>query len=249
MTLLIIIIGIILGSFANVLIHRLPKGESIVLPRSCCAVCAVQLKWYQLIPIISYLFCLAKCKQCKNKIPIRYLIVEILVPCLFYLFFFLFGPSLFTLKLIVFSYFSIILFFTDIETKILPNELTYSLAIIGISFFIYEGIAIKGLIGFSTGFITFYLISIIGKKLYKQPVIGGGDIKLISAMGSYWGTQVCIITIYLSFIIGGVFAILLILFKKKNRKQEIAFGPSLIIASFISIFFTNTIWQILFPTL
>jgi leader peptidase (prepilin peptidase) / N-methyltransferase len=247
--LIILFSGLILASFANMLIYRLPRSLSIISPRSFCTNCKKQLSSKQLLPLLGFLLSKGTCSFCRCKIPIRYILVELIIPIGFLFITHQFGLTFIAFKLAFFFYFSTILLFTDLETQLLPNSITYLITSSGLLFFTIEHLAVKAVLGLLTGFVTFYLIAVVGKLVYKKDVIGGGDIKLAAGIGAFWGTQLCIISIYVSFVLGGVAAVMLLLLKKKDRQSNIAFGPALIIGTFIALSFKDVLWTLFFPTL
>ena len=129
----VIVFGGLWGSFANVCIYRIPNNEGVVSGRSFCPNCKIKINWHDNIPLISYLVLGGKCRNCKKKISIQYFIVETLSIILFTLIYYKFGVTLTTLYLIILSLFFLIIFFIDLKHFIIPNILTFSLMIIGLS--------------------------------------------------------------------------------------------------------------------
>ncbi|RAP36455.1 hypothetical protein DID80_05345, partial [Candidatus Marinamargulisbacteria bacterium SCGC AAA071-K20] len=147
LNLLVILSSLVLASFANMLIYRLPRSLSIIKPRSFCIDCKKSLSPTQLIPLFGFLYSKGKCLFCSNSIPLRYLLVELIVPLGLFGIFHVYGLSFYSLKLSVFFYLSTILFFTDLDTQILPNSMTYLLTSLGLLFFMIEGHAVMSVIG------------------------------------------------------------------------------------------------------
>ena len=125
------ILGSLWGSFCNVCIYRLPNNENIVKGRSFCLSCKNQIKWYDNIPFLSFIFLRGKCRNCSSKISFQYFLVELISAISFLAIYFIYGISITTLLLIILSVFFIIIFFIDLKHYIIPNELTFPLMVIG----------------------------------------------------------------------------------------------------------------------
>ena len=125
------VLGSIWGSFCNVCIYRLPDNDSVVTKRSFCRSCRNKIKWYDNIPLLSFIFLKGKCRSCNNKISSQYFLVELISAISFLSIYFIYGISITTLLLIILSIFLIIIFFIDLKHYIIPNELTFPLMLIG----------------------------------------------------------------------------------------------------------------------
>ena len=237
----VFLFGAILGSFLNVLIHRIPKEENVVFPRSHCPSCLKIIPWFENIPLFSFLYLKGKCSGCRAKIHWRYPLVELLMG-LGILFLWddsiLMGNGLwiFLLKLITLSIL-IVHFFIDLEHQILPDILNLILGVLFLSyaFFHYSwGFWFFGaLIGAG-----FPLLVTWGFYLVRGQIgLGGGDIKLFGILGLYLGPVVVIHTIFLSCFIGALFGGGAILMGKMDKSKPIAFGPFIIIVAALQIFF------------
>ena len=246
-TICFFILGTILGSFYNVVGYRLPKGESLIKPASHCPNCNHELKWYELIPIISFLIQNGKCRNCKKKISIFYPLIELLTGLLFSLSFYLFGFSYnFLIMLITSSVFSIVLV-SDINYLIIPDEITIiaSCLIIVINFILLD--LKTALILFLSGiflFVLMYLIMKFGNYLFKKESLGGADIKLMFLVGLILKPVEGIFCIFLASIIALPISSIRIL---KDKNNVIPFGPFIIVALIIIILFginSNTLLSI-----
>jgi leader peptidase (prepilin peptidase)/N-methyltransferase len=243
------IVGLLFGSFLNVVILRVPKGKSVVAPRSSCMKCGHLIKWYENIPVFSYLFLKGKCSSCKTPIGIRYPLIELLVGIIAVL---LFPSNLSDTSMIDFVVFFAIaciflaLFVIDIEHHLLPDKLNiYLFAILApysINKFGFIDPLIGGLIGFGGTFGITYLFY----KIKGQIGLGGGDIKLFGILGLYLGPEGIVQLIFLSSLCGSIFGIILIAFKKLPKDKPFAFGPYILIVSAIQIFFPGIFQQINF---
>jgi len=230
----IFLFGAALGSFFNVCISRIPRKKSIVFPSSHCPSCGKNIRKRDNIPVFSYIFLKGKCRDCGLPIPLRYLIVEIITPALFLLLFFVNETrfDLVYLKYIVFISYGIILFFIDLDLKIIPDKLSLSLIVIGLIFAILPGsdISLKSaLIGSSASFTLFLLMAYFFQLITKKDSLGGGDIKLIAGMGMILGLSGILFTI----VISSVIALITLLLIKHDMKKEFPFGPFLIIAGIL----------------
>ena len=245
--LFIFCLGLIIGSFLNVVILRLNTGRSIAKGRSHCARCNHILGWHELIPVFSFLFLKGKCKTCRQNISFQYPIVELITGILFvlaYSFFVVpFGLSVFSW--IVFAFSTIVsslltvIFVYDLRHKVIPNSMVYPfivMSLISVFFKMYylpKVFWFKLLIAGPIIAAPFFLIWLIS----KGRAMGFGDVKLALGIGWLVGIVGGIFTLVLSFWIGGFVGIfLLILSKKYNLRSEIAFAPFLILALAIVVF-------------
>lgn len=227
------ILGSIMGSFYHVIATRISNGKSLITPQSHCEKCNHNLKWYELIPIISYLIQGGKCRKCKEKLPISYLFMEICTGILFSVCFHVFGFDLNLLEALIFISSLIIVIISDIEYMIILDEVLI-FAITGIilvdiiNIGIYET-AIKILSG-TGAFATMLLIKKIGDTIFKQESLGGGDIKLMFLIGLVIGYSMSICNIFFATFIAFPIALFLLISKKDNI---IPFGPFLSMSAVI----------------
>ena len=239
MTILIFLFGLTIGSFLNVCIYRIPKGESISFPPSHCMGCGTRLKSYDLIPVISFIVARGKCRYCGEKISLQYPIIEVLNGILYLLIYYKFGLSLLLIKYSILCSILLVISIIDLNLKIIPNSINLFLLLYGIIFNIIEfsfNNLTSNLFGLFIGGGLFLLIAIISKG-----AMGGGDIKLVAVLGLLFGFKKILLITFLSFIIGAVISILLLLFKINKRKDYIPFGPFICIGTFITIIYGNNI--------
>ena len=233
---IVFILGSIWGSFSNVCIHRLPNNKGVAKGRSYCPSCKKQIRWYDNIPIFSYVFLKAKCRDCSAKINVKYLLVELICALSFVWFFYLFGLSLTTLLFFILSIFFVIIFFIDLKHFIIPNELTFPLMAIGLfkSFdpnlnqYLFPNF-LNSLIGGVAGYIIIWMIIFIYKRLRNKEGMGLGDAKLLSAIGFWFGWISIPFILFFSSFIALVLAIPSLINKSKNLSSQIPFGPYLIL--------------------
>ncbi len=238
-TFTIFLLGLIFGSFANVVILRLPKGESIVVPSSHCCKCKHKINWFDNIPIISWIFLLGKCRHCSSKISIRYPIIELLTGLVFVGIFLKLGYTWTTLEILIFSFCGIICSVIDLDHFILPDVFTLSGIVIGLlgSLLNPERDVTNAFLGLFMGGGFFWLVAYGYYLLKGEEGIGGGDIKLMAWIGAVFGWQVIPFVILVSSISGSLVGIILMLGSGgKGLKTIIPFGPYLFFSAILSIF-------------
>lgn len=231
------IIGCIFGSFFNVVGYRIPNGLSIVRPGSFCTKCKHSLKWYELIPIFSFLIQKGRCRSCHEKISIIYPVVEMTTGLLFLTSYVVFGFSYeFIIAIIVASLLMIVLV-SDINFLIIPDEVTLFFCILMLIVnLIGKGISYAS-ISLLSGvflFILMYLIMRLGNWLFKKESLGGGDVKLMFFVGMAVGPVLGAFSIFLSSLIALPLSLIVYL---KDKDNVIPFGPFIIIAVFALILF------------
>ena len=230
------ILGILCGSFFNVVGYRLPKEESIVFPASHCPNCNHKLGPLELIPIISYIFLGGKCKECKQKISIIYPIFEFVTGIMFALSYYLFGfSSNYIISLIACSVLLIIII-SDLRYLIIPDEVLLIGIILILLVRMYVGgwqLGLETLIDGIIGFLIMYLVKIIGDFMFKKESMGGGDIKLLFFFGLFLGWELSLISIFIASFIGLPISLYILL---KNKSHIIPFGPFLSIAALLLYF-------------
>ena len=230
------ILGSVWGSFSNVCIFRLPQDKGVVLDRSFCPKCKSVIRWFDNIPIVSFLFLKRKCRNCEYKIDFQYFIVELLSAITFCVIYYVYGLSVTTLLLIILSIFFIIIFFIDLKHFIIPNELSFPLMFIGFVKSFYPNLDtvifpnfINSLIGGALGYIIIWTIIFLYKKIKNKEGMGLGDAKLLSALGFWFGwISIPFILIFSSLTALG-FSLPSLIRKSKNLSTEIPFGPHLVI--------------------
>ncbi|MBI3585267.1 MAG: prepilin peptidase [Nitrospinae bacterium] len=231
-------VGAAIGSFSNVCVYRLPKKLSIISPSSQCPNCGKSISPFDNIPIISFLILRGRCRYCQSPISWRYPIVELITGLIFLSLYlnFRISPQFFIYALLCTSL--IIIAFIDLEHKIIPDVITLPGIIIGLtlSLTIPHITLINSIKGLLLGGGLFYAIAIISRG-----GMGGGDIKLIAMVGSFLGWKNVLLTIFLGSLFGSIVGIVLIILKKKNRKDMVPFGPFLSLGAIVSIFYGREI--------
>lgn len=233
MNIMVFIFGLVLGSFYNVLGYRLPNEMSIVYPNSHCPNCNHKLKFYELIPVLSYVFLLGKCKKCKKRISIIYPFFELLTGILFLISYLVFGNSIKFIIAITFISILIIISISDVKYYIIPDEVL----IVGTIFLLIEFIintyinnldifigVIKPILNGAGSFAALYLFKIVGDYTFKKESLGGGDIKLLFLIGFVLGFDMSIVTIFIASFIALPLSIFSLV---KNDSNILPFGPYL----------------------
>lgn len=232
------VLGMVIGSFLNVCIDRIPLNQSISSPPSRCPQCEKRIAAYDLIPVISYLVLGGRCRYCKEKIPFRVFFVEIMTGLIFFLIWRQFGQSWQTLAVSVYCSLLIVIAFIDLEHRKVLNLLVFPaiwVALIMVPLLHFEEFW-SYLAAGAAGFAALFLISVI-----RPGAMGMGDVKLIIFLGLITGFPDIILLLFLAFVLGGLIAGFLLLLKKINRKDPIAFGPFLALAGFIVLLYGDQI--------
>jgi len=243
LSIFIFIIGLAIGSFLNVCIYRLPCEESLFYPPSHCPECGSSIRWFDNIPLISYLLLKGKCRSCKKPISFQYPSVEAVTGFLFlfaFLRYFLNSsiiPIFPLLKDLFLISFLIPIFFIDLKHQIIPNSLSYPLIISGVILSFLQRTLLSSAAGIGIGGGALFLIYFIGSHLLKEESMGMGDIKLSMGIGAFLGGEKTLLFLFLSFIIGGIFAAIFLLLHLKKKRERIPFAPFLTVSALISIFF------------
>ena len=238
MTILISLYGLLIGSFLNVCIYRIPREESIVFPSSHCPNCGTKLLWHDLVPVFSYLVLRGNCRYCGEKISPQYPIVELLNSLIYTLTYWKFGLSFSFLYYAVIFSILIVIAFIDLNEMIIPDILIILILTVTVLyrlllFLLYSKSfdllnSIGGLVLSSFLFILIILISKGG--------MGGGDVTLIGSLGFILGIKKILLTIFSAFIFGAIISIILLVTKIREKKDPIPFGPFIILGFFITVF-------------
>lgn len=250
---LIFFFGSMIGSFLNVVIYRLPLGQSVVTPRSSCTACGRMIPWYENIPMFSYIFLRGKCSNCHTKFSIRYLLIEFMVGVIFLLISFKIHPFLDPVQwFILVSIASIFVchFFIDIEHHLLLDSLNIAFLIVAMIQVVLSGEYLNAGIGGAVGFMGPFLISLAFLKLRGQVGLGGGDVKLFGVLGILLGPFGVLMNLFLSSFVGSVFTIGLMMTKGIDKKNPFAFGPYILMVASVQIFapeLFSKFSQLIFP--
>jgi leader peptidase (prepilin peptidase)/N-methyltransferase len=259
------VIGLLVGSFLNVVIHRIPKmmqresdnyvasetnqelpytdQYNLIVPRSACPQCGHQISAWENIPVISYLLIGGKCKQCKSPISARYPIVESITALLTAFIIWRFGSGIIGLSAVLFTWLLIAMTFIDIDTQLLPDDLTLSLLWCGLLVNMTGGFVSldSAVLGAVFGYFSLWSVYWIFKLVTGKEGMGYGDFKLLAALGAWMGWTMLPLIILLSSLVGAVVGISMIVFGKMNKNIPIPFGPYLAGAGFIALVWGQTI--------
>ncbi len=229
------LLGICIGSFLNVCIDRLPAGKSLVYPPSGCDTCQHHLSWFDLFPVFSYIFLRGRCRYCQAKIPIRVLWVELGTGLLVAFLFWRFGWQPELAVSIVYCSVLIVLGVIDFYHQLILNKIVYSVAIVAVILNIFLpqfGLHsfLFGLLGGAVGFLILFIPAVISRT-----GMGRGDVKMAGLIGLMCGFPNVFVAVFGGIILGGLVAIILLLLKKKTRKEGIPFGPFLSLATIVTL--------------
>jgi leader peptidase (prepilin peptidase)/N-methyltransferase len=225
--------GLLWGSFANVVIHRFPKGESVVFPRSRCPACGAPIAAFDNIPVLSWLLLLGRCRACKAPISWRYPLVEFITGALFAAVFYRYGWSWLTLEYLVFVWGLVVVSFIDLDLMILPDVFTIGGMILGMI-----GAALNpqrefmaSVWGVLMGGGFLWLVAYLYLLARKEEGMGGGDIKLLAWIGAVLGWTGVPFVVLVSSLLGSVIGVALSLRRRSGLKSVIPFGPYLAAAA------------------
>jgi len=267
----IALIGLVIGSFLNVVIYRLPvmlyrewkdhayrlleqdvpseianqEKFNLLTPRSRCPKCHHEIAAWQNIPIISYLVLRGRCAHCKTKIALRYPFIEFTTALLSVIVAIYFGVTVQTFFALIFTWALIALTFIDIDEQLLPDNITMPLLWLGLiinMFGIFTYLS-GALFGAILGYLILWFIANLFKLITKKEGMGHGDFKLMAVMGAWFGWQVIPFVIFASALAGAIFGLTFIALKLNKRTQPIPFGPYIAIAGWFAMFYgINTLW-------
>lgn len=236
------ILGLVIGSFLNVCICRIPKEESIAFPPSHCTNCNHKLSGTDLIPIISYIFLRGKCRYCNERISIRYPSIEFLNALLYLVVYYKYGLTLIALKYCILASILIVIGMIDYDTQFVFTSTTIFAAIVAVIFTIiqaayYRNGSLNLILGGVAGF------GIIGLIVFLTKGMGEGDIEIAAVCGLFLGLNGILLGLFLAIILGGIIGIVILILRLKKAKDKIAFGPCIAIGSLISMLWGIKILQ------
>jgi leader peptidase (prepilin peptidase)/N-methyltransferase len=226
--------GLLIGSFLNVCIHRWPRDLSVVQPRSACPNCNAQIAWYDNIPIFSYLLLRGRCRHCGAKIHWRYPLVEAVTALSFAFFVYSYGLNLAGAKYCILAAILIGLAFSDLETRILPDELTVGGTVVGLFFAWLGSSLLDGIIGAFACSGLLWLVGWLFEKLRHKEGLGFGDVKMLAMIGAFLGLQGAILTIVIGSMLGAISGLLYIKVSGKDPgSYQLPFGTFLAAAALL----------------
>jgi leader peptidase (prepilin peptidase) / N-methyltransferase len=236
------VVGAVFGSFANVLIYRLPRRESIVAPGSRCPHCGMPIRPWHNVPILSYLALRGRCAGCSAPISLRYPVVEAACGAIMAGLVWRFGVSATMLRYAVLAFALLVVVFTDLEHHIIPNAITYPGILAGLGLSALDGHAVHAVIAAAAAGAVFLFIGIVSRG-----GMGGGDIKLAAMIGAFLGAPAVIVALFLAVALGASVGVVLLALRLRSRKDMIPFGPAMATGAMIAVFASNTIirWYLL----
>jgi leader peptidase (prepilin peptidase)/N-methyltransferase len=231
------VFGAVVGSFLNVVIYRLPSGQSLVRPASRCPGCGTPIRPHHNIPIASYLFLRGRCASCKASISPRYPLVEILTGLLSAGLLLRFGPTLEFGVYFVFLAGLVAVTFIDIDHRIIPDSLSLGGIVVGFAASFFTSVGWQdSLIGLLAGGGGLFLVALLYEFITRREGMGMGDVKLIAAIGAFLGWKAVLFTIFLSAVAGSVVGVLLLRVLRRGRNYEIPYGPFLAFGAALYVF-------------
>ena len=244
----VFVMGSLVGSFLNVCICRLPKGESVVMPPSHCPVCKKNIMWYDNIPLVSYFALGGKCRSCKTKISFRYFMIELLTALLALLLYSYFGLSAKFFAYSILTGALIVSTFVDFEIQEIPDEVSLGSIAAGLVLsIIFPSIVgstsrLGGLFGSFIGVLvgggSIYLMGAFGKAVFRKEAMGGGDVKLMAGIGAFLGWKLVLLTFFMAPFFGGVIGVIQ---KMKDGRETIPYGPYLSLAALVAMIYGDKI--------
>lgn len=226
------ILGLAVGSFLNVCIHRLPRKASIVQPPSSCPNCGYMLRWIDNIPVVSYAMLGGRCRKCRQSISIRYPIIEVVTMAVFVLHYFVLGLDIILVPRLLFASILIVLFAIDLEHHLLPNVITLPGIVVGLAF---SAMLPPGLLNALFGVLAGGgILWLIGEAYYRysgQEGMGGGDVKMLAMIGAFLGWKLVILTLVLSSFLGAIIGVLVIAARRGGMKHALPYGTFLSLAA------------------
>lgn len=222
------VMGLLIGSFLNVCIYRLPRDQSVVMPASHCPTCDTPLRWYHNVPVVSWLALRGRCGWCRAPIHWRYPVVEALNGALYVLHGVMFEWDALLLVRLAFASALLVLFFTDLDCRILPNEITVGGAVAGllVALVLPPGI-VASVIGVLLGGGVLWATGALYERVRGVEGMGMGDVKMLAMIGAVLGWPLMLLTLVLSSVAGGVLGVVLILVRGDARTTALPFGSFL----------------------
>ena len=230
------VLGLCVGSFLNVVIYRLPRGESLSSPPSRCPRCGKRLAWFDNIPLVSWLVLRGKCRRCGAPISVQYPIVEAITAIAAVVVVMMTPPGVLLASRLVLTAILIALFVIDLELQILPNAITLPGIVVGFLFSLFGPPGpVASLIGIALGAGVLYGIAAAYYLVRREEGMGMGDVKMLAMIGAFLGWRAVLLTLILSSFVGAVVGVALLSTKKEGLKYALPFGTFLAVAAFVAM--------------
>lgn len=254
------IAGSMIGSFLNVCIHRLPRDESIVRPaRSYCPKCRATIRWYDNVPVLSYLVLGGRCRRCGWRIPARYVVVELMAASLTAFTVVRFAEEGWALTVVYVALVNtlIAVTFIDLEHLIIPNEISIPGVFVGMAAAaLLPSLQAGGILGLGgrlgalassvlgavVGGGVIYVVGVAGKLALRKEAMGGGDVKLMAMVGAFIGWRLVLLSIFMGSLFGSIIGVMFLAMRKADMQTRIPFGPYLALGSVVSLFYGNALF-------
>lgn len=239
---IVAVFGLLIGSFLNVVIHRVPRKESLISPGSRCPGCGYALRWYDNIPVVSYAMLGGRCRRCRAPISIRYPLVELTTAIVFVAHYFVFGWTPLLAVRLLFGASLVALFAIDLEHHLLPDVITLPGILVGLaaSAFLPPGL-FEALIGMLIGGGSLWLIGEAYYRYSGEEGMGGGDVKMLAMIGAFLGWKLVLVTLVLSSVLGSVLGLSIIAIKRGGMKYALPFGTFLALGALAASLFGDGI--------
>jgi leader peptidase (prepilin peptidase) / N-methyltransferase len=222
------VLGLAVGSFLNVCIHRLPAGLSLVSPPSHCPGCGHRIRWYENVPVLGYVMLRGRCSSCGVRIPLMYPLVEVVTGLLFVAAWLYFGPGLLLVSRLLFACAMIVLFVIDLRHRILPNVITLPGIAVGLAFaFLVSPGFVDALIGAVAGGGLLLLLAEGYYRVRGEEGLGMGDVKMLGMIGAFLGWKLMLLTLVLSSFLGSFIGLAMIASRRGSLKYALPFGTFL----------------------
>jgi leader peptidase (prepilin peptidase) / N-methyltransferase len=238
LSLYVFAVGAVVGSFLNVVIFRLPRERSLVRPRSACPACSAAIRWYDNVPLLSWLVLGARCRDCRAPIPIRYPLVEAAAGLAALLALGRFGLTVTAAEVVLFVWMSIALGLIDLEHQLLPDVITYPAMVVGLAGAWLGGFTspLLSLLGLAVGAALPSLVIVLYKWLRGEEGMGWGDVKYLAAIGAVVGVRDCLWVLVLAAVAGALVGAALCLARRGTMKTALPFGTFLALAAVVWLY-------------
>lgn len=241
--------GLLWGSFLNVCILRIPAGEDIVFKPSHCCHCGKKVRWFDNIPLVSYLILGGKCRDCRNGISVQYPLVEALTSVLLVLGWFQFGATWAFVGFFLLISNLLVISVIDLHHQIIPDELSLSGMLVGFLFVWWTQTLSwwESALGIFLGAGMFFAVAWLYEKFTGREGLGGGDVKLLGMIGAWLGYQCLLPVVVIASALGSLVGVGILLRQKGNLKTAIPFGPFLAVGAAVVLFYRDTVITFIFP--
>lgn len=250
---IISIFGLIVGSFLNVCIYRLPRQKSIITPSSFCPHCEMPIKWFDNIPVVSFVILRGRCRSCRKNISWQYPTIEILTAAIFWLNFFFFGLGLSFFLWCLFAAALIVVSFVDLYFQLIPDIISISGIFAGLfSSFLNPlllpaagkvNMLANSSLGIFAGGGSIYLLAVIGNFFFKKESMGFGDVKLMAMIGAFLGWKLVLLCFFIAPVLGSMWGLVV---KIKYKQEIMPYGPFLSLGSLICLYWGKEILGLFF---